>query len=110
MELYVARRASLGDHAVTIFLVVVGVLRPMLDQCFVCMVFAPLACRNRQIRVAVGDRFSPVGLTTQPGVELGNRVRSGVTDATLGQQDADGHNADNDHQFPYHDSTTFNRW
>jgi len=109
MQFYVARRASLGDHAVTICFVAIGILRPMLDQHLVRMVFAPLACRNRQIRVAVGDRFSPVGLTTQPGVELGNRVRSGVTDAALGQQDADGHNADNDHQFPCHDSTTFNR-
>ena len=47
--------------------------------------FTPLACRNRQIRVAVRDRFSPVGFATQPGVELGNRVRSCMTDAAFCQ-------------------------
>lgn len=71
------------------------------------MVFAPLACRDRQIRVAVRDRFSPVGFATQPGVELGNRVRSCMADAAFCQWDADANNADKYRQFSCHDSTTF---
>ena len=59
MQFYVARRASLGDHAVTICFVAIGILRPMLDQHLVRMVFAPLACRIDRFELPWVIAFRP---------------------------------------------------
>jgi hypothetical protein len=85
MQLDIARRAPSVDHAVALRFIAGGILRPMLGQGCVGVVFAPLASLDREVCVAVSDGFSSVGFAAQLGVELGNRVRSSESNTAFGR-------------------------